>query len=71
MYYCNNTENTISQTLSLKFEDVDVFSRETKRNAEGEKTIDQTLEPNSDDCIVIKRTGGACSYSVGLTLSMS
>ena len=35
MYYCNNSEETIEQTLTLKFEGVEVLSHDVEQTEEG------------------------------------
>lgn len=72
MYYRNDSEYTINQVLNVNnFDGIEVFMHATEQNDEGETTIKQDLTPNTDDLVMLKRTAGSCSYSVGMSCSMS
>lgn len=72
MYYRNDSDMTIKQTLGLEnFEGIEVYRKATAKNDKDEKEYVHTLKPGQEDLIFLKRTTGACSYSVGLGIEMT
>ena len=70
IYFKNDTETTFLQTLTPNFEGVEIFKQNrTEVDEDGPTVIKQELEPNSDDCIIIKRTKASCSYGLGMSIS--
>jgi len=65
VYYRNDSEKTIEQTLGLKdFTGIEVFRKTTELNDQGMREIKHTLKPHEDELIILKRTLGGCSYTV-------